>query len=509
MIVRRRLLSAAAAVLVCAALWPRPPYPAAAAQLLLNGGFEEGAAGWSGAGLSTSGCPARSGAVALKMAPSGGLPLTATQQIPTAALGAYALTGFARLGSGGPASLQAGLVWLDSQGASIHEDSATLSLSTSYQAFTVTSSSAPPDAAALMVRLRAQGSGVACIDDVGLEGPPAATATPSPTFTPSPAPTETSSRTPTTPPATRTPRPPTATRVPSSTRAPAATKAATAGNAASSGRTAASPAGGALANGGFEDGLSPWQKFGGELVLASSPVHGGSSAGSLVSATASTKWAYQVVTVDGGGIYLFDGYLLADSGVSEAYLRISWYASADGSGTALSNTDSTEGITGGADAFAYLTTEGVEAPLSARSARARVMLAPAGNARAVLYMDDLSFGPSAMEPRDDSEEPATAEDAGGDRPAEDSQPSDANSSQPGSLNPAAPEEGRGPALQSRPRIATSVPAVLQAQDLGQTERNAGSPLAYVLLGALLTILSTAVTAWSVRRFSRRRQQVVP
>jgi hypothetical protein len=145
-------------------------------------------------------------------------------------------------------------------------------------------------------------------------------------------------------------------------------------------------------NGGFEDELDGWLKFGGELQAVESPRRAGSGAARFSSNTASTKWAYQVVEVDGGRAYAFDGYAQVGAGVEAAYLRISWYESEDGSGTAISTDDSTASLTTSTSDFVYLTTGPCTAPDGARSARLRVMLAPAGDASASLYLDDFSFG---------------------------------------------------------------------------------------------------------------------
>jgi hypothetical protein len=196
----------------------------------------------------------------------------------------------------------------------------------------------------------------------------------------------------------------------------------------------------AIVNGGFEDGIEPWQKFGGELSLVSAPVHSGSAAAALASSTTSTKWLYQSVRVQEGAAYEFAGYLLAGAGVQEAYLRISWYESVDGSGSAIGNADSTARLPGGGAGFAFLTTGSVVAPAGASSARLRVMLAPAGAGAALLYADDLSFGPSDA-PTDEGPSSAGGEAAREGGPADEADG-------PGSAGPAAASanaaEGRPP-----------------------------------------------------------------
>ena len=202
-----------------------------------------------------------------------------------------------------------------------------------------------------------------CIDDVSFEGPPLATSTPIPTDTPV---------------ATST-----------STMAPSATASATPAATATATRT---PTPGLMfRNGSFEDGTEGWQKFGGELHVTDTPRVSGLRAGVLSSSTASTKWAYQTVAVDPLRHYQFSGHLQAGPGVSTGSLRISWYQTPDGSGEALSTTDSTASVSGGIAGYVLLSTGPVLPPAGAKTARPRVLLAPAGAAEATLYMDDLDF----------------------------------------------------------------------------------------------------------------------
>ena len=150
-----------------------------------------------------------------------------------------------------------------------------------------------------------------------------------------------------------------------------------------------------LLNGDFEQGLDGWSKFGGTLSLIDAPVHAGAHAGRLTSTTDSTKWAYQVVLVDPSQFYEFAGYIDSDGNSSRAYLRISWYEAADGSGQAISTTDSTQTIDGASGGYVYLSTGSVAPPAGAHSARPRVVLTPSGSAEASIQFDDLSFSIAA------------------------------------------------------------------------------------------------------------------
>jgi hypothetical protein len=108
-----------------------------------------------------------------------------------------------------------------------------------------------------------------------------------------------------------------------------------------------------------------------------------------------------LVRIDPAAVYEFKGHLQPGSGVAQAYLRISWYASSDASGQAIATDDSTQKLTGPVPAYTLLTTGPRTPPAGARSARVRAMLSPAGAAAATLYLDDFAFGvapPQATSP---------------------------------------------------------------------------------------------------------------
>jgi hypothetical protein len=156
-------------------------------------------------------------------------------------------------------------------------------------------------------------------------------------------------------------------------------------------------------NGGFEQGLDGWRKYGGELHLVGQPTYAGASAGELYSTTDSTKWAYQTVRIDASQSYEFSGYVQGGPGMSKAYLRVSWYASSDGSGQALSTSDSTSALETTGE-FVYLTTGSVTPPPGAQSAKPRVMFTPRGSAPASIRFDEIAFAIAAPS----SPTPATA-----------------------------------------------------------------------------------------------------
>jgi hypothetical protein len=156
-------------------------------------------------------------------------------------------------------------------------------------------------------------------------------------------------------------------------------------------------------NGGFEelraDGTPyGWRKVGGEMGAAGAIHSEGSRAAALTSRTESTKWLFQTVSVRGGSHYRLRAMALKnDAAARETLLRISWYASADGSGGQLSTTDS-EPLSADSPPFVALDTGPVQAPASARSARVRLLLRPVSGAAATVYFDDVSFRETGAPP---------------------------------------------------------------------------------------------------------------
>lgn len=191
----------------------------------------------------------------------------------------------------------------------------------------------------------------------------------------------------------------TATLTPTSTKTPLAT-ATTHATDTPTPAVVTDPIGPELRNGGFEamaDDGSPasWEKHGGMLSSTISSVHAGTHAARLQSDTESTKWLYQTVSVAGGDWYIFGAWILDDdANVRSASLRVSWYASDDGNGSALASVDSSTDLTSPANEYRFLSTGGVAAPSDARSARLRVLLAPVSAITTSVLVDDATFGPS-------------------------------------------------------------------------------------------------------------------
>ncbi|HLF71528.1 MAG TPA: hypothetical protein VI759_05190 [Dehalococcoidia bacterium] len=373
--IRPRLAFAIGVLLILLAALPA----GVSAEDILIEGFEGNTSGWFGQNYGLDGCAAHSGAHAMELTSTGGAPgQIAIQFEGDRPEGDYRLT-VSVLRLSGSGKFNAQLTWYAADGHELRVATMYPTPGTgSYITTTVSDILGPPQGSArvrLTLGLPAQSPGSVCIDDVTLEGPAEQASTPTPTAT-------------LTPQATATPSP-TATKPATTTPSPSPTA-----KAASTTKPSAAEAGAGLVNGGFEDGLPGWQKFGGELRSVAEPHHGGTSAAAFVSTTASTKWAYQVVTVEAGAAYVFSGHVSTDAGVESAYLRVSWYASSDGGGSAIAQVDSTSSVSGASGGFVALTTGAVQAPEGARSARLRAMLDPVSAATVTLYLDDFAFAPA-------------------------------------------------------------------------------------------------------------------
>ncbi|MGE3076328.1 MAG: lamin tail domain-containing protein [Dehalococcoidia bacterium] len=290
---------------------------------------------------------------------------------------------------------------------------------------------APPGAEFLVIVVSVSG-GSAVVDQAYLDVTPGApSATPSPTAQPTSTPTSgpspsatgvggqatatrsaTPTKTPTkTPTGTRTPSP-TKTATPQKTPTPIKPRGTPTAPLPTSTPTlaAGSGFGGLLANGDFEvvrDGKPAyWEKFGG-TILADRDSAGGSFAACLQSETSSTKWLYQVVPVEPGEWYAGSASARVNNGL--ASIRVSWYASADGSGSQLIQN---EGDLAGVDGWTQISAGPIQAPPNANSARFRLVLQPSGNATACF--DDASF--TASPPPSSTPTPSPTAEAGGNVP---------------------------------------------------------------------------------------------
>jgi len=370
--------------------------------LLVNGGFEDGTAGWSavGGGLDASEAPVRSGSYS-------GAFVTARVRaevahcLPVDASADYEFRGYAARREGDPeSSLRLRVQWLNQDNCPGEglwtSDSPMVTMDREESWYELAVSARSPNTARwayLTVEVQETGATV-YLDDFAVSGPAVPTETP--TLEPSPDPSPSVSPIPT--------AGPQFTPAPSATRqhrtpSPSATPRVS--PTASSGQRTPAPPQEALRNGSFEEADSEglpsfWRKYGGELARTSAVRFEGQFAAALRSETTSTKWVYQIVTVQGGKAYVLSGYALKDDpAVAAAYLRISWYASPDGSGRAIDSADSTERLTDDSSEFRFLTTGAVVAPAEAASAKARLMLDPVSEAPGAVYFDVVTFEETA------------------------------------------------------------------------------------------------------------------
>ena len=382
---------------------------ARADELLSNGGFEDGTAGWAWAGgtLERVCEPAQvaEGSYAGRFVTD--TPGTSSVQHEPVLIqpdGSYTLAASFLKNDPRVASVTLLVTWRDTNGNLIDDPAWRIakqltSSSPAYQFLFIGPFQSPSNAATAVISVHVMSDSAGAqvyIDDVSFVGPPPA-ATPTP-YSPPP------SATPTLAPAATATRAPTSTPTPSPTPPGMAT--------------------GYLLNGGFEEALDGmpvgWDKYGGALERTATHYRSGSFAAAFSSDTESTKWAYQPVGVQPGRAYVFDGYVLLDNpGVKEAFLRVSWYTSDDASGSAVVTVDSTERLTGSEPSFRYLTTGAMPAPLGTRSARVRVMLVPLSSARATIYLDDMSLYEA---PPDMPVNPATPSTPGPEAPADEPAP---------------------------------------------------------------------------------------
>ena len=378
--------------LVAAAIAVAVGVPRAGGQeWLTNGGFESGTDGWSVARSEPLVCSQihqGSGALGVTAAPGGS---TRVMQEVFGALptGGYTLSGWTRV-QDGEAEIDLTMAFTrpfgGPGGITVPVPIAT---GAQYTLFTITANANfSPESVLVAFDITTDSAAEVCFDGLQLT-----TTDPAPTVTPTPTATNVPEAT-ATPTLTSTPvSQPGAEDTQTATPAPTSSSTPPAATLTSTPTPTLSPTAGpsfVFTNGGFEQGLTGWSKYGGELEITGSARSGG-AAGLLISNTESTKWAFQAVAIDPAQYYEFSAYLQAGDGVREAHLRISWYPTNDASGPALSTTDSLERAAGPTADFVFLTTGAVQPPAEAASARVRVLQAPLGSAPASLRIDDVSF----------------------------------------------------------------------------------------------------------------------
>jgi hypothetical protein len=372
-----------------------------ASGLLANGGFEQGAAGWSttAGSLDAVGSPVLNGQSAGRFSGSG-QPTTqlAYQFIGVQPAQAYELSGWVATSGDAVSGAFLRISWFDANGQQVQQEDSLGLPARDGHFYRLTTGSRLSPAAAYFARASLYVLGSpntpfeVHLDDFAFSGPPAI---PPPPPTAPPA-------TPPPPAITPTPRPPavTPTRTPRRTATAVRTPA-----PQNPGDTPGGDPGTAdeeptvfqqLVNGGFEESRpdgSPfgWRKQGGEMSTVHEQKTEGSRAAVLTSQTTSTKWIHQTVSIRGGAHYIASADAKAAPGAESVFLRVSWYASADGSGSAIDSVDSLETAALAEEAFKTLTTGVVEAPAEAATVKVRLMLRPASETSAAAYFDSVSL----------------------------------------------------------------------------------------------------------------------
>jgi hypothetical protein len=369
---------------------------ASGAELLVNGGFEEGAVGWginSGdyGQLEIVNFPKHDGQSAARLTGSQLQAHSLSQWVQVQGGQSYRFNGWVLLDDPAVNQIHLEVTWWEAGGSIVGSSSSPAPLTgiDGQYRFLDTGAIVSPQAARsarVAALVRTTGAFTIYLDDFTFDGPPPPTPAPTPeatlTTTPPPTPGATPS-----PPAVATASPgptPPGTSAPTPVASPTPEP-----------ELVVFPE---LVNGGFEqlreDGTPyGWRKLGGEMSTTADVRSEGVRALVLKSSTSSTKWVYQTVAVAGGGYYEASGQTAPGSGVDAVFIRISWYAIADGSGLSIHQVDSPAASS--EVGFRPISTGAVRAPADARSAKVRLMLRPASDALATAYFDAVSFAQAA------------------------------------------------------------------------------------------------------------------
>lgn len=360
-----------------------PVHPdAVAAQLLANPGFDDWIAGSPADWTSFGAAPGDGAAV---IAQSG----TLQQRAPVVAGSSYTAT----VASSGSGNVRLELAWLTAGFSSVGVDA----VAANAGAPLILNALAHPEAAHVTFKIIVVADGGVAVESASLAGSiPQPTSAPPSVTVATPTRTATSEPLSATPTATRTERPSPSAPPTGSPTAPGGTAAATSTPSPSEAPVPTLPPayGGLLTNGNFErldDGRPyAWSKFGGTMSLTSE-AYGGDWALALSSDGGGTRWVHQAAAISPGEWYLASAAVRV-AGSGEAWIRLSWYTSVDGSGSAAAQADGTVATGGG---WTAIDTVG-QAPEGARSVRVRLMLRAPGEATA--YFDNAALSVTTAPP---------------------------------------------------------------------------------------------------------------
>lgn len=154
-----------------------------------------------------------------------------------------------------------------------------------------------------------------------------------------------------------------------------------------------------LLSDGFESGIGYWSSSGGGTTATVSAELARTGTYSLrVQHDKTSSYGFQktISNTEGGMFYQASGYgKTTDAHVASYFIRVAWYASTDGSGSQLSSpNDSNSSTTINGD-WVLLTTDVIQAPSTANSAKVRLVLTSAISGQtAYVYFDDIIFAES-------------------------------------------------------------------------------------------------------------------
>jgi hypothetical protein len=371
--------------------------PARGAELLANGGFEAGVDGWSTTfgSLEEVGTPVRSGGNAARLTSVALQSHEVYQWVEVAPSDSYRFGGWVHSADPAVERLFLRITWFDAQGSPVTaEDSEWLTSPADYYRWLNIGPVTSPVAAATArvgVRVQASSPFTVHLDDFSFSGAVPPPPTVAPTQSPGQLPTQRPTASP--PPATTPKKTPTPSPSPAGpTELPEAEVFDT------------------LTNPGFEtlraDGTPyGWRDVGAELASVIAPSVDGERGLAVISRTGSTKWAYQTVRVVPGEWYEARGWAMAGDS-AEAFVRLSWYATENGSGAAIDSVDSSE-LAGEAGGFSLLSTGPVRAPEEGRTVKFRLMVRPGGDGLSTAYFDALSLDPAEALPLGTASGPTT------------------------------------------------------------------------------------------------------
>lgn len=115
----------------------------------------------------------------------------------------------------------------------------------------------------------------------------------------------------------------------------------------------------------------------------------GNQAGKFsISGTTTATFLYQVVPVIAGQTYQLSGFAKIKTGSGEVYLKVSFYSLSDGSGSELSNAQSSKAAPA---EYTSLAVDPFEVPPEANSVKVKAYLDPSGEQEVVAHFDDFNF----------------------------------------------------------------------------------------------------------------------